>query len=215
MSSNKHLQIRRMQICFIALKPKKETEMTNHAIVNKRLAQQMGQNSSASKGLKSLRGFDFKNHLSPSLLWKWHLQDFIPDKIDPVAEDRLTVRFRPRFQTLCRLGGFVTDREAFPVTALSSMKLSLIASIIGAGAAYRKDRKDGEVILHEFNQKCRKPLLYQHSSVIPVTVEIDHVRTTEKFSFLRSYFTIGDEMQHSGDVALIYCKPGLSDFSYL
>lgn len=160
-------------------------------------------------------GIAFRKHLSQSLLWKWHLQDFAVRHVQRDAPASFIVTFRPRFGLLHRAVTVFYAQNEFPVTTVSSVRLAFMASIVAAGIELGKIKKDGEVIARSLEIACKKPLMYGPFTDIPVEATIEILRTTRQYHLFRSRFRIGAGSEHSGETLLLYCKPGTEGFSYL
>ena len=123
--------------------------------------------------------------------------------------------FRPRLRLAMELVGLVRGDQSYVLTTLSSVRLVFLTSIAAAGRILGKERKDGEVIARDIAMKCARPLLYTARSKIPVSVLIDIRRKTKDFTLFRSTFRVGSQGEHEGETTLLYCRPGLTNFSYL
>ena len=158
--------------------------------------------------------FNFKNHLSKSLVLLWWFKDFKITGVNPIGETSVAVTFRPRFKILYSILG-ILYKQGFPVSGYSSFRLVFIAAIIGAGYTLKKNKKDGEVIVRDFHIEYEKPIMYGTNSIITVEVKIKIIKETEKYHLFETDFTIGENSEHRGTTKLFYCKPNLKEFSYL
>jgi hypothetical protein len=135
--------------------------------------------------------------------------------LTPAADGTYSASFVPRLRLGMELLGAVRQNQEFVVTTLSSVRLVFLTSIAAAGGMLGKERKDGEVIARDIAIKCTKPLLYTARSRIPVSVTIDVRRRTKDFALFRSTFHVGPNSEHEGMTTLLYCRPNLTNFSYL
>lgn len=158
---------------------------------------------------------DHRNHLSPALLWRWHFQDFRIHKVTRKSRPSIIALFKPRYAAAQFIVKKLYARDKFPLTALSSIRLAFITAIIGGGVLLDKKKKDGEVIAKSVQLNCRQPILYDERSVIPVEVEIEFLRQTDRYHLFVANFKIGVNAEHQGNATLFYCRPGLKQFSYL
>ena len=157
----------------------------------------------------------FRQHISRSLSWKWHLQDFVPASFAEEPDDYFVGLFVPRFILAHKFVARFYSGGQFPLTTVSSVRLAFISSIIGAGLKLGKSRKDGEVIARSINIECKKPIIYGPDSKIQVRVKIDFLRECTDYRLFRSKFEVGGDKEHRGSTFLLYCRPGLRNFSYL
>jgi hypothetical protein len=160
------------------------------------------------------QSFDFKNHLSRSLIILWWFKDFKIVSVKAISENEMDVFFNPRFRFLYYLLGLKYKR-GFPISGYSSFRLVFIASIIGAGYTLKKAEKDGEVIVRDFHIEYQDPIMFHYNTLIKVKVKTTILKETDNYHKYVTEFSIGDNAEHSGTTKLYYCKPDLKQFSYL
>jgi len=158
--------------------------------------------------------FNFKNHLSRSLIILWWFKDFKIVSVNAISENEMDVYFNPRFRFLYFLLG-LKYKQGFPISGYSSFRLVFIASIIGAGYTLKKGEKDGEVIVRDFDIEYQAPIMFHYNTLIKVKVKTTILKETENYYKYVTEFTIGGNTEHYGTTKLYYCKPNLKQFSYL
>lgn len=130
-----------------------------------------------------------------------------------LSSGALIGHFRPRNRILLPLLAGMANRKP-TISTLTSTRLAFISSIICAGYHLKKEKKDGEVILRDFEITCKRPIFYSRDSIISVAATARLLRETEKFHLLTSTFDV-EAGAHYGSWTLLYVKPGVKDFSYL
>jgi hypothetical protein len=158
--------------------------------------------------------WNFRLHQSHSLRWKWHLQDFKVLSAAGSASGDFVVMVRPKYRTMIRLLR-IARRARLPVTTLSAIRLGSIASIMASGWTLGKASKDAECIAKEMSVSCHAPLIYDENTMIPIRVRTRVLKSTDRFTVMSCAFEIGAGRQHFGQVLHFYCRPGLTNFSYL
>ena len=158
--------------------------------------------------------FNFRNHLSKSLVVLWWFKDFKIISIKAINDNEMDVFFKVRFKFLYYLLG-LKYKQGFPISGYSSFRLVFIASIIGAGYTLKKTKKDGEVIVRDFHIEYEKPIMFHFDTLIKVSVKTTILKETENYYKYLTEFSIGNSLEHKGTTKLYYCKPELKQFSYL
>ncbi len=115
------------------------------------------------------------------------------------------VKFIPTIRFLIPIIRLFRSRPR--MSLLSTIRLVNIASIIGAGLYLKKERKNGEVIVRDFQVTCKGGIAYDWNSRIKVKVEIADMRESTRFHIYNVRFEVGDSAQHHGSAKYYYCKP--------
>lgn len=146
----------------------------------------------------------FKKHLSPFLQWLWRYEDFVLKTVRR-SEDFSIIEadFSPKSKwlifLLLKFG--ITPR----LSMLASTRLINIAAIIGAGFHLKKPYKDGDVILRGFEVSCNRPVYYDNSTLIKVTINLLEKRRVKGFYRYKGAFSVGDEEAcHKGSIEGYY-----------
>lgn len=157
---------------------------------------------------KEDRVFDFKKHLSPSLEWKWKFKSFKVIRAEVIDDDSVRITFKIKNRLLFGILSLFYPK-GFPVSGFDSSRLAFSASIIAAGHALNKDKKDGHVIVSNMKIDYVSPVWYSVNVEIPVDVDIRIIKKMDDYLVFKSNFSMGDDKGHIGETTLLYCNPGV------
>lgn len=152
--------------------------------------------------------FNYKEHLSPALEWRWRFKAFEVIRVEVLNEQSVRVTFKIKNRILYGLLLKFYPR-GFPISGFDSSRLAFAASIIGAGHALKKSRKDGNVIVRKLEIDYTSPVWFSSEIEVPVDIEISFLKETQKYHLVKSKFSIGAGGGHSGESTLFYCKPSI------
>lgn len=166
------------------------------------------------KVISNFDNFNFKNHLSPSLQWRWMFKPFKVVRVETKTSNSVRVVFKTGYWLAYRILDFFY-KGGVPISGYVCSRLAFSAAIIAVGHTLKKEKKDGEVIVRNLNINYDAPVMYSSNTEIVVDIEIDILKETDKYHLFTSKFTVGRNQGHVGTSTLFYCKPNLKNFAYL